>query len=1035
MKRIHLPYGDPADYVQTFRGQGKLTLPQGASHALVVGEATYDGAPFVEGKVSGRKAIVGLTPETCIYVTIGARHTTVEAPQGLYDGPDGWAVVADGATAGHINGPAEGGIAKGARVTGKVMVTTAPGRPKVIKARRNGDLLFVQMSHRYTEPPTVKLDGAVYRPDWYEQVGCMFVMPVGEGTVRVGGKTVPTHYLRKSQEYMPVVYASTIDRGRIVLAYDEDILEWSGTVRGRQIRRTRVVGNCVVIDLLTTAPGPVTISGPPAKASTGPAVGLQDYEVRPPRTVEFVGGQATSTLLPIDITLRGRAITITYDTDIDPDSGISPFEPELGRQLFEFTIVLDDVGAAFAFDSITGPSIVLNLLADPPSSAVARVIFTNSEDTAWETADGLLLQNYDRVIRSEIEAPPGVDSINVAKAGVVITFNEPVTGNPAPSDFSVTVGGKDRPVKTVTIAGNQVLLGVELEANELPMVGYTPGESPLARKEPDGSAGPQVTRLPVRSAENVLEGVDPVLTDALGSEDTIQLALAQVLDANFVPAADAFAVEINGVPTAVGKVEIAGASIVLDMEPPKVGQSLQTVLHTADKIYVTWNTDTLDPAPELADFTVRGSRLTGITIEAGVVILDYTGNIGALITGPGFEDEPIRPVARDMAVPVLQEIKARGDNQLVIVYNEPVTISNQDNESRGWWSGFDADGTELWDHANAQSVLGNTVVITVDAIPATVSYGGGNWQRFPRYTPRDLALNRAPEFMAQAVAGGAAARKPAIGPDETIIVSYTPPDMEAARNLLGKLVAPMDRIHAQNITGSQTAPTVIVVEASGNRIFATFDRTLDPRSVPARTRFAILLPGHPIPGDLFPPTPGMPPTEAPNLPDPETPGPTERQVSYTTPGTYTHEIPAGVRMVTAQLQAGDGGGGGGGGGATGDARPGGMGGAGYRPGGRGGLSHRGRAGGQGGGGGGSQDVAGGDGGDGVNVAEVADTGGAANQPGKDGDSGGSGAGEGGGAGGGGGSGYSGGNTTVTHKGMVHTALKGGGGWRRRRRRR
>jgi uncharacterized repeat protein (TIGR02059 family) len=170
---------------------------------------------------------------------------------------------------------------------------------------------------------------------------------------------------------------------------------------------------------------------------------------------------------------------------------------------------------------------------------------------------------------------------NATPARLEMTYNLTLANVvPAATAFTVKVNSVTRTVSSVAISGTKVLLTLASPVvnGDAVTVAYTkPATNPLQT-----AAGGQAASLAAQSVTNNVAAPNPVYISSVIENATparLEMTYNLIL-ANIVPAASAFAVKVNSVARTVSSVTISGTKVLLTLSSPVVYGDVVTVAYT-----------------------------------------------------------------------------------------------------------------------------------------------------------------------------------------------------------------------------------------------------------------------------------------------------------------------------------------------------------------------------------------------------------------------------------------------------------------------
>ncbi len=251
-----------------------------------------------------------------------------------------------------------------------------------------------------------------------------------------------------------------------------------------------------------------------------------------------------------------------------------------------FTVKVNSVTRTVSSVAISGTKVLLTLASPVVNGDAVTVAYTKPATNPLQTAAGgqaasLAAQS----VTNNVAAPNPVyiSSVieNATPARLEMTYNLTLANVvPAATAFTVKVNSVTRTVSSVAISGTKVLLTLASPVvnGDAVTVAYTkPATNPLQT-----AAGGQAASLAAQSVTNNVAAPNPVYISSVIENATparLEMTYNLIL-ANIVPAASAFAVKVNSVARTVSSVTISGTKVLLTLSSPVVYGDVVTVAYT-----------------------------------------------------------------------------------------------------------------------------------------------------------------------------------------------------------------------------------------------------------------------------------------------------------------------------------------------------------------------------------------------------------------------------------------------------------------------
>ncbi|MFC7205544.1 SwmB domain-containing protein [Comamonas endophytica] len=578
----------------------------------------------------------------------------------------------------------------------------------------------------------------------------------------------------------------------------------------------------------------------------------------------------------------GSELTLTYDKALD---AVNP--PDASH----FVVRVNGAAVGFRSLFVSGNRVLLALETPVPSGARVTVAYNAPgagdpgavQDPDGNDASSLAETGVNNLVPDGI-TPTFVSAATSADgASVVLTYDEALDAAfpPALGSFAVNADGALVAVTGVAIAGNRVVLTLQspIANGATVTVAYadpTAGNDTSAIQD---AAGNDAVSLVAISVDNLVpDTVAPNFVSARTSADgtTLQLNYSEALDAANPPAADAFAVTVDGAAVAVTAVSVSGSSVQLILAAPVANGAVVTVAYAdptsgndAGAIQDMAGNDAASLAPTGVDNTVPDSTppvfVSAATSADGLTLaLNYSEPLDAA-NPPAASSFVVRvngsPVAVSMVsvsdgTVVLRLVEPVANGAAVTVAYADPTVSN---DASAIQDAAGNDAASLAETAVSNMVPDTTAPVFVSAV--TSADGASLVLTY------DGALDAAnpPAAASFAVsAGGAALPVTAVTVDGSTVVltlgspvahgaavsvSYTDPtaddDGNAIQDAAGNDAASLVDVAVVNAVPDTTAPVFVsaVTSPDGGTLQLSYSEALDDINLPAPGSFAVTVNG------------------------------------------------------------------------------------------------------------------------------------------------------------------------------------------------
>ncbi|WP_434082435.1 SwmB domain-containing protein [Comamonas antarctica] len=554
-------------------------------------------------------------------------------------------------------------------------------------------------------------------------------------------------------------------------------------------------------------------------------------------------------------------------------------------------------GTLVAVDSVgvAGNSLVLALASPVAHGAVVSVAYADPgagndaaaiQDLAGNDAASLPVTGVSNTV-PDTTPPIAVSAMTSGDgASLVLSYNETLdaANPPAASSFAVTVNGAAVAVTSVSVAGASVVLGLATPvANGAAVsLGYndpTAGNDASAIQDLAGNDAAGFAPMAVNNT--VPDTTAPAFVSAVTSSDGTALVLtySEALDGANPPAANSFAVNVDGALVAVTAVGVAGSTLVLTLATAvangavvSVGYTDPTALDDAGAIQDFAGNDAASLAPTLVNNTVPDTAapvfVSAQTSPDGAALVlgfnealdaanpppagSFVVNVGGApvaVTGVAVVGSTVQltlatPVAHGAAVTVAYDDPTPGNDAGAIqdaagndAASLPATgVSNTvpDTTPPAFVSAAtSADGSALvlsYDEAldPANLPAGGSFVVNVNGTPVAV-------------TSTAVAGNTLLLVLATPVANGAA-----------VSVAYNDPspanDANAIQDAAGNDAASLPATSVSNIVPDTTPPQFVsaATGADGSTLVLNYNEALDAANAPSAGSFVVSVNGTPV---------------------------------------------------------------------------------------------------------------------------------------------------------------------------------------------
>ncbi|MCY4617562.1 MAG: SwmB domain-containing protein [Chloroflexi bacterium] len=561
--------------------------------------------------------------------------------------------------------------------------------------------------------------------------------------------------------------------------------------------------------------------------------------------------------------VEGAQLTISFTTALNADSTASASD---------FTVRLGD--STLAVQSATVDNdLVLTLESSVPDvecTSEAVTLSYSAANSSLTDGDGTPVAAFnDKAVTNNTDAPPEIVSLVTDSAGryIYVTFCEAIStgenGYLTIAAFAVEVNGRSVPVNDVQIQSAtssrlDIDLGREGSIDEGDDIALDYDRDDADDGDPPQDANQGNKQIESWSERAVVNRVDspPTLNSVTALYDLVTLNFSEELDEDSVPAADAFTIGgIQHAPSVEG-VSVSRAVVTL---------SLSGILHNRDSTtytleYIEPNQTPLrqsDAAHNVADiysFTFQSSTPTAKPIVTKAVVngavLEITFNLPLKAVAPasafsidGEDGVTISKIS--FANTSLTESTVTLTLTSAVSAGAAITVSYAKPDQPPRIEGRNiVDADSFTD----RSVTNNTVAPVPEFSSAAVSAEGSTLT-----ITFSLALDEDAEHMPAgstfSLTGTSASvdsvaiddstvslsLSPRADVDETVTVGYAPPtDLMAARLQSAADAQPVLAFTGQPVTNSADGkPRPILAEVDGDRLTLSFDRLLDPSSIPA----------------------------------------------------------------------------------------------------------------------------------------------------------------------------------------------------------
>jgi uncharacterized repeat protein (TIGR02059 family) len=503
-----------------------------------------------------------------------------------------------------------------------------------------------------------------------------------------------------------VTAVTSADGSTLALTYDEvlDAAHAPGPesfvvrVNGTAVSVTgvAVAGSNVLLTLASAVPQGASVTVAYADATAGnDAAAIQDAAGNdaaslPASAVANLVADATPPVFVSAATSAdGASLVLTYSEALDAASA-----PGAGS----FTVRVNGADVTVSGVGIVGSTVVLALGAPVAHGAVVTVAYADPgagndssaiQDAAGNDAASLPAASVNNLV-PDGSAPTFVAAVTTLDGGaLVLTYDEALdAGQPPPlNSFAVKVNGASVDVISVTVVANTLRLGLAATVPHAATVtvAYNDPSSGDDTFAIQNSAGiDAASLLPIHVSNQVPDTTAPTFVSAVTSIDgqTLLLKYSEALDADDVPLATAFAIQVNGTPVIATAVSVVGSTLVL---------ALSTTVPVGASVTVAYG----DPTPA----------------DDARAIQDEAGNDAASLAPTGVSN-----LVPDTLAPKLVAAATSADGlALVLTYDEVLDALNAPAAAR---FAVSVEGVDV--EVTAVAISGDRVVLT---LATAVAYG------------------------------------------------------------------------------------------------------------------------------------------------------------------------------------------------------------------------------------------------------------------------------------------------------------------------
>ncbi|MWC27202.1 Ig-like domain-containing protein [Paenibacillus sp. MMS18-CY102] len=260
---------------------------------------------------------------------------------------------------------------------------------------------------------------------------------------------------------------------------------------------------------------------------------------------------------PLSGTVTGNTVTLQFSEDLAALNNYAYYQ-------FQVKVNGSSYGIASAMGG--GPYVILTLTSNVPEGQAVSVTYTANSYPLKDSAGNAVQSFADFYIRNGVDtkAPTLVSAVSAGNK-LTLTYDEGLDRSsvPSSSQFSVLVAGTSRPVQSVEINNNQVILtlSIAVSSTQPVIVSYVTGTPAL--KDLSGNAAPTFGGV----TANITNGLTQ-MTGASVIGATLTVSFNEVLNPSYVPLITQFSVKVNNVVRPLLQASISNNSVVLTLTGP-----------------------------------------------------------------------------------------------------------------------------------------------------------------------------------------------------------------------------------------------------------------------------------------------------------------------------------------------------------------------------------------------------------------------------------------------------------------------------------
>ncbi|EFM09035.1 outer membrane protein [Paenibacillus curdlanolyticus YK9] len=314
---------------------------------------------------------------------------------------------------------------------------------------------------------------------------------------------------------------------------------------------------------------------------------------------------------PLSGTVNGNTLTLQFSEDL---AAISSYA------YYQFQVKVN--GSSYGIVSAMGGGsyVILTLSGTVPNGQSVSVSYTASSYPLKDSAGNAVQSFTDFYIRNGVDTKaPALMSAAASGNKLTLTYDEGLDRSsvPSSSQFSVLVAGTTRPVQSVEVNNNQVILtlSVAVGSTQGVIVSYVSGTPAL--KDLAGNAAPTFGGV----TANIVNGSTQV-TGASVTGATVTLSFNEVLNSSYVPLITQFSVKVNNIVRPLLQASISNNSVVLTLTSPvTLGDVVSLSYSSTNALLRTMSGTLIGDISSVSVTNLTTNGQTGGTTTDGNVVL------------------------------------------------------------------------------------------------------------------------------------------------------------------------------------------------------------------------------------------------------------------------------------------------------------------------------------------------------------------------------------------------------------------------------